>query len=198
MEESEIMDSMGDGSTINSVSSTEIPLSAMPYDRGLYKHWIDADGDCQNTRHEVLIEESQVDVEFKTDEQCIVSAGRWLDPYTGEIFTDPQELDVDHVVPLREAHISGAYLWDSKKKERYANDLDDAGHLVAVSLSANRSKGAKDPADWLPPYTSFHEEYARVWIRIKQRWELTFDDAEIAALEKILGMEGSVLIGSNL
>lgn len=35
-----------------------VPAVAVPYDRGLYRHWVDEDRDCQNTRQEVLIEES--------------------------------------------------------------------------------------------------------------------------------------------
>ena len=28
------------------------------YDRKSYRHWVDKDRDCQNARHEVLLEES--------------------------------------------------------------------------------------------------------------------------------------------
>ena len=71
------------------------------YDRKQFGTWIDADGDCQNTRHEVLTEESLIPVTFKTSRQCFVKSGQWLDPYTGRVFTNPSLLDVDHVVPTQ-------------------------------------------------------------------------------------------------
>ena len=92
---------------------TSTVLNASPacpaYDRKLWKHWIDEDKDCQNTRHEVLIEESLTPVTFKTDKGCRVVSGSWLGAYSGEIFTDASLLDIDHLVPLKEAHESGGF-----------------------------------------------------------------------------------------
>jgi hypothetical protein len=45
------------------------------YNRNDWKHWIDSDKDCQNTRHELLISTSTIPVEFKSDEQCNVLSG---------------------------------------------------------------------------------------------------------------------------
>ena len=156
------------------------------YNRDDYPAWIDADGDCQDTRAEVLIAENTGTLTYSSG-TCVVAGGAWFDPYTGQVFAVAGDLDVDHMVPLAEAHESGAHAWDLAKRRDFANYLVDPGHLMAVSASANRSKGAKDPAEWLPPNTGFHAAYAQAWVAVKITWGLTADAAEIAALKSILG-----------
>jgi hypothetical protein len=67
------------------------------YNRKAWKHWIDEDKDCQNARHEVLIEESLSTVVFKTAKGCRVVSGIWNDPYSGKTITDASQLDIDHL-----------------------------------------------------------------------------------------------------
>ena len=163
-------------------------ISACPkYNRKDYRHWIDEDRDCQNTRNEVLIQESLNPVSFKTSKGCKVSSGRWLGSFTGQTFNNPKQLDIDHLVPLKEAHDSGAHAWSKSKKRDYANDMSHPDHLIAVSARANRSKGAKDPSEWMPPDQSYWRQYAEAWTGIKIRWGLTADSSEISVLQDVLG-----------
>ena len=117
------------------------PANIPAYDRDDWRRWTDEDSDCQNTRQEVLIEESATPVTYADSGQCRVAAGDWTGPYTGERFYDPSELDIDHMVPLANAHWSGGWAWSLERKRQYANDLSYEGHLVAAKASANRSKG---------------------------------------------------------
>ena len=162
------------------------PSDIPDYDRRQWKHWADRDGDCQDTRQEVLIEESLVDVVFEAEKQCKVEAGRWYGAFTGTFVEDTGDLDVDHMVPLKNAHDSGGWKWDPSRKAEYANYLDDPGHLIAVTRGANRSKGSKGPDEWRPPEEAYWCEYATNWTEIKSRWGLQMTREESWAVLQML------------
>ena len=158
----------------------------LQFNRDDWGGWIDADGDCQDTRQEVLIEESLTPVTFEDERKCRVASGEWRGPYTGEIFTDPSKLAIDHLVPLANSYYSGGVRWDYDRRETYFNDLSHESHLLAVSASAHRSKWSDSPADWKPPLQQSWCDYARSWIEVKAKWQLTFKDDEANALEGML------------
>ena len=164
------------------------------YERKSYGHWIDEDRDCQNARHEVLIEESLSTVGFKSSKGCRVVSGSWNDPYSGRTITDATKLDIDYMVPLKEAHESGGHAWDVYRKRDYANDLSDPNTLIAVDRGLNRQKGAGDPAEWLPPNKAYQAEYAQAWVAVKMKWEMTADAKEIEVLRTLLGAEADLPI----
>ena len=116
-----------------------------------------------------------------------MTSGQWLAPYTNTVVTDPSKLDIDHMVPLGNAHDNGAWRWTAQQREQYANHLDDPQHLIAVTASANRSKGARGPENWKPEDRSYGCQYAVDWITIKDTWRLTVTQAEHDALVKMLG-----------
>lgn len=147
------------------------------YDRGEWGRWRDDDGDCQDTRQEVLIEASLEPVIFEDERKCRVAEGKWRDPYTGRTFTDPSDIDIDHVVAIKEAHDAGGWAWDKERKRAYFNHLENSNHLVASWLSSNRSKGSRGPDEWLPPDPTFRCEYLKMRLEILAEHGLAYDCA---------------------
>lgn len=170
---------------------------ATRYHRDLYPHWIDQDKDCQNTRAEVLIKNSVEDIKFKrvsgffkkkeanlgrgrvfyknkkpVKKPCNVSYGKWIDPYSNKVFVKASDMDIDHIVSLKNAHLSGAYKWSRSKKRDFANDFDN---LLSVDKKLNRQKGSKSPDQWLPPLKSFRCRYLKKWITIKRKYDLQIE-----------------------
>ena len=176
--------------TVNSIvltiSVAELAADLPSYDRDDWRHWTDADGDCQNARHETLIEESRIPVAFKDERRCQVASGEWAGPYTGTLVTEASDLDIDHMVPLANAHRSGGWQWPEDRKERYANYLDYPGHLVAATQRANRTKSDKGPEAWRPDDRAYWCQYALDWIEIKREWELTATPDEADALREMV------------
>ena len=155
------------------------------YSRTYFKHWVDANGDCQNTRAEVLIAESKVTPTY-TSKRCTVAKGKWYSYYDGATWANPLDVDIDHLVALAEAWGSGARSWSATNRTRYANDIGFSASLVAVTDNVNQSKSAKDPAQWLPPRAAARCTYAIQWVQVKYRWRLSIDSAERVRLSSIL------------
>jgi hypothetical protein len=154
------------------------------YDRALFKVWSDLDGDGCDTRQEVLAEESRTPAQIDPF-GCVVVAGDWVSIYDGLQTADPGALDVDHVVALKEAWDSGAWTWSATRRQSFANDLSDPRTLVAVSATSNRSKGDRDPSNWLPTESELCS-YVSDWVSIKYRWSLTMDESEWGRIGNLL------------
>jgi hypothetical protein len=155
------------------------------YSRSMFKHWVDADGDSCDTREEVLIAEStsraQVDAYG-----CKVIEGDWLSPYDNAAHTNPSALDIDHMIPLKEAWDSGAWAWSAMQRQLFANDLTDSRSLIAVTAGQNRSKSDRDPSNWLPPQTQYRCTYLAEWVAIKSHWKLSMDQSEFGRIKNVL------------
>lgn len=157
------------------------PEAPAGYSRTLFPHWKDLDGDGCDTREEVLIRDSITPAQVDPF-GCQVRAGDWFSPYDGGSWSDRGDVDIDHVVALKEAWDSGAHAWSTEQRTQYANDLSDPRTLIAVTDSVNQSKSDKDPAQWMPPLASYHCTYLASWVAVKARWGLSMDATERSAV----------------
>jgi len=118
----------------------------------------------------------------------------WLDSFTNEKFYSADKVDIDHVVPLKNAHIFGGSKWPSKIKYSYANYMDNNHHLLVVELGENRSKNDKGPSiidenNYLPPNKGYHCNYVRIWAQIKYEWQLSLSFNEHDKVIEILNQK---------
>ena len=170
--------------------------SMVGYSREEFPHWSDAgefgwkipsgtpDFESCDARDAALIRDGKGE---RVEEFCDVASGRWLDPYGGQTYTDPSDIDIDHIVPLANAWRSGASSWDTAKRESFANVPRD---LLSVDDGLNQSKGDKGPEAWKPPRKTYWCVYSKGWIGIKHYWKLSITSAEKSALKQMLGTCG--------
>ena len=98
--------------------TTETESNTPAYDRDLFKTWITISGAC-NTREYVLKRDG---TDVVTSSACTATSGSWYSDYDGATWTAASDLDIDHLVPLKEAWVSVARDWTDAKREQFANE----------------------------------------------------------------------------
>ena len=192
---------------LETVSDKDDKDKDVGYSRKDWKHW-STYKPCWNVRNEVLNRDAvpgtvkfvdrQKNVTENYDEACAIGvpiedngkikvdtskAGEWIDPYSGKKITDSSTIDIDHIVPLSNAARNGGQEWTNEKKEEFANDLDN---LIATSAKENRAKGDKGPGEYMPPNKSYHCQYAKSYISIAYKYELTITDSDYKVLSETI------------
>ena len=154
------------------------------YDRDRWAtRWGDHDEDCHNTRAEVLDEQSRTTVSYSTSNPCRVASGSWITPWTQSRVYSAAQLQIDHHVPVADAHRSGGHLWSAKQRTSFYNDTDN---LNALPSEVNQDKSAHKPDRWRPELESTWCDYARQWVQIKGRYQLSVTSSEKRALSQML------------
>ena len=188
--------SSGSATTTNANTSDAlpptVPLAALsiddhpnpdhPYSRDEWPTWEDIDGDGCDAREQALIAQSTSPAQVDPY-GCKVVVGDWTSSYDGLTTSEPSSFDIDHVVPLENAHVSGGWRWDAGTRRQFANDQNN---LLAVSASSNRSKGSSPPDQWRPTNHASWCVMATMWVQVKVAYGLTATTSERDALGEML------------
>ena len=168
---------------------TSPPKPKEKYDRK--KHfgiWLDLldDNTCFTTRGLVLVRDSKVPVRTKVDKPCRVISGEWFDPYTDQVYVKAWHVEVDHVVPLKNAYISGADKWSWKRRCAYFNYMGNKFHLMPIETVTNREKSDRSVEEWTPPNKKYQCQYVANWLKIKAIWSLRMSENEVNGINNVI------------
>ncbi len=149
--------------------------------------WKDTDGNGCDQRNDVLRRDLTDETIKPRTKGCVVMSGTLDDPYTGKTIkfrkAEASEVQIDHLVALQNAWVTGAFKWTEKKRTELATD---PLNLLAVDGPTNSSKGAGDAATWLPPRKAYRCAYVARQVAVKVKYDVWMTSAEHKAIENVL------------
>jgi hypothetical protein len=152
--------------------------------------WWDLDGTGCTTRQKILHRDLQ-NVVLRSN-GCSVESGVLFDPYSGvtihhtagaKTASGANVVQIDHVVPVYQAWMTGARTWTQQKRERFNQD---PANLRATSAAMNEAKGGQRADQWMPPRKSAHCEYVGIQTAVKEEYGLWMPQAEHEFIARIL------------
>jgi hypothetical protein len=141
---------------------------------------------CLNIRGLVLQRDALGELTYADEKHCRIVASRWIDPYTQTELYDAEDIQIDHMVPLKNAYISGAWNWNAAQRCNYANFIGNNFHLLAVLGTENSRKSDRTPEEYIPPNEKTVCQYLVNWLKIKSIWRLKLAKQEALAIEQEL------------
>lgn len=128
-------------------------------------------------------------------EQIVASMdGRYYDPYLGEYFGGFDEMNINHVVDIREAHISG--MCDESRRSSRPTLVYDLENAVLTSHHLTGNSDAYDLAGWLPDLNQCW--YVNQTVHIKRKYGMTMDQNEAdTAINVLSGCSSTDMIFSD-
>ena len=139
-----------------------------------------------STRNDILDRDLTA---VKRSGKCTVASGTLKDPYTGKTIrfkrgrATSSAVQIDHLVPLGNAWVTGASKLSLATRKEMAND---PLNLLAADGPANMGKGDDDASEWLPAQKGFDCEYVSRQIAVKAKYHLWVTAAEKTAMGKVL------------
>jgi len=160
------------------------------YDRAQFgQRWADINRNGCDTRNDIL-QRDLANIVFKPGtHSCVVLSGDLIDPYSGTKINfvrgniTSMEVQIDHVVALGNAWVTGAFKLTLEKRTEFANDPIN---LLAVKGVLNSQKQDGDAATWLPPLKSYRCTYVSKQIAVKAKYGLWVTAPEKAAMKSVL------------
>lgn len=157
--------------------------------------WKDVDGNGCDTRNDILKRDLR-DVTTAGRNNCRVTSGVFDDPYTGKTIHfkygngTSSEVQIDHVVALHDAWMTGAQKLTQQEREALANDPEN---LLAVDGPENQRKGdglclngKGCTGMYLPPNEKYRCEYAAKFMEVKSKYRLGFTEGQKETLVPLL------------
>ncbi|MDI5962401.1 HNH endonuclease family protein [Streptomyces sp. SL13] len=136
----------------------------------------------------------------KRSGKCTVISGSLKDPYTGRTIkfkrgrATSSAVQIDHLVPLGNAWVTGASKLPLAERKELAND---PLNLLAADGPANMGKSDDDASEWLPAQKSFDCEYVKRQIAVKSKYHLWVTAKEKAAMQAVLDHCGNQTLSSE-
>jgi hypothetical protein len=148
--------------------------------------WKDVDWNGCDTRNDILRRDFR---SIGRTDGCIVYTGVLRDVYTGKTIrftrgvSSSLAVQIDHLVPLHNAWMTGAQRLSKALRVALAND---PLNLEAVDGPTNTRKSDSDASWWLPPRAAYRCTYVARQIAVKKAYRLWITPDEKIAMASVL------------